>query len=248
MKSSTVWVAHFEKNLEKKRINWQQKPEITQDELQRIRYGLRAWQKGETSDGHNLRTAAFRYARKINDPMYYKAIGLFIKEEQKHGANLGRYIDLIGEKRIQFDWGDYLFRRIRGLNRSMEVWTVTVIVVELAAQVFYRALKNATNCPLLRQICSDILIDEAYHIRFQQERLMEILSRKTFLSRHLSQISYYLFGLFVARIIWQAHSQAFLAGAVNRSVFLKRMTRKLCSVFALQEYPFTVNSTLSAMG
>lgn len=227
MKTSSQWVAHFEQNLQKKRIDWNLSPEITEDELNRIRYGLRAWQKGETSDGHNLRTAAFRYAAKINDPMYYRAICLFIKEEQKHGANLGRYIDMIGEKRLKFDWGDYLFRKIRGLNRNMEIWTLTVITVELAAQVFYRALKHATYCPLLRQICSDILIDEAYHIRFQQERLLAINNRRSFMGRHAMEIVYYLFASVVARVIWAAHARAFKAGNVKRSQFIRRMTQKM---------------------
>jgi hypothetical protein len=45
-------------------------------------------------------------------------------EEQKHGANLGRYLDGIGKKRIQKDWGDTLFRKVRHLNTSMESWTL----------------------------------------------------------------------------------------------------------------------------
>lgn len=232
MKSSEDWSQHFENNLKKQRINWDLEPKITPDELARIRYGLRAWQKGETSDGNNLRTAAFRYAKHINNPEYYRAICLFIKEEQKHGANLGRYIDRIGEQRLQFDWGDHLFRKIRGLNRSMEIWTLTVIVVELAAQVFYRALKNATACPLLSQICSDILIDEAYHIRFQQERMAMINQNRSFTIKRVSEITYYLFGYMISRIIWLAHGKAFKAGGVNRRTFLNRMDRKLQAAFS----------------
>lgn len=234
MKSSADWTLHFEQNLKKERINWHLKPQISEEELRKIRYGLRAWQKGETSEGNHLRTAAFHYAKKIRDPQYYRAICLFIKEEQKHGANLGRYIDLVGEKRLQFDWGDHLFRKIRGLNRSMEIWTLTVIIVELAAQVFYRALKNATACPLLRQVCSDILIDEAYHIRFQQQRLAAINHNRGFLRKRLCEVIYYSFGYSISRIIWLAHAQAFKAGAVDRRSFLDRMDRRLAAVFNLE--------------
>ncbi len=236
MKSSAEWVRHFDENLKKQRINWETPPSITTQELRKIRYGLRAWQKGETSDGTNLQTAALRYARKTNDPEYFKAICLFIKEEQKHGANLGTYIDLIGEKRLSFDWGDHLFRKIRGLNRNMEVWTLTVIVVEVAAQVFYRALKNATQCPLLRQICSDILIDEAYHIQFQKERITRINQNRSFIHSRIMQLIYYSFGFCVSRVIWIAHGKAFIAGGVHRRDFLDRMERKFQSVFNFTDH------------
>lgn len=53
----------------------------------------------------------------------------------------------------------------------MELWTLIVLIVESTAQIFYQALKDATNCPLLKQVCTDILIDEAHHITFQTERL-----------------------------------------------------------------------------
>lgn len=235
MKTSTEWTAHFQQNLQKQRIDWTQKPQITPGELRRIRYGLRAWQKGETSEGDNLKTAAWHFAVKTGDPDYYTAITLFIKEEQKHGANLGRYIDLIGEKRLRFDWGDHLFRKIRGLNRSMEVWTLTVIVVELAAQVFYRALKSATGCPLLKQVCTDILIDEAYHISFQQERLWQINRRRNFAGRSVAALVYYAFGIVVSRVIWMAHARAFKAGGVDRRTFLNRMDDKFQKVFSFDQ-------------
>ena len=239
MKTSQEWVIHFNENLQKQRIDWEISPTIKPEELQKIRYGLRAWQKGETSDGNNLKTAALRYAQKTNDLQYFKAICLFIKEEQKHGANLGRYIDLIGDQRLNFDWGDHLFRKIRGLNRSMEIWTLTVIVVELAAQIFYQALKHASECVLLKAICTDILIDEAHHIQFQQERLAQMNQSRGFLRKSLLQSIYYSFGFTVSRVIWITHSKAFEAGGVSRQEFLNRMDRKLHKVFSFASMPRT---------
>jgi hypothetical protein len=66
----------------------------------------------------------------------------------------------------------------------MELWTVAVIIVESTAQIFYQALKDATKCTLLKQICTDILIDEAYHITFQTERLgHDLCKQKQFLKK-----------------------------------------------------------------
>src|ERR1700676_5414983 len=110
MRTSQQWVNYFKENLEIKRIDWNQPPSITQKELKGILRSMQEWQLGETSDGKNLLKAASSYAEKIDDPYYIKAMKLFIKEEQKHGDSLGKYLDLIGQPRIQKNWGDSLFR------------------------------------------------------------------------------------------------------------------------------------------
>lgn len=232
MKTSRDWVGHFTQNLKKQRIDWELKPQITTQQKKAILYSLKAWQKGETSDGRHLLAAAARYDESRGDEGYLEAIKLFIQEEQKHGENLGRYLDALGERRMKFDLGDYLFRSVRYFNTSMEVWTITVLIVESAAQVFYRSLKNATTCPLLRQICSDILIDEAYHIRFQQERLADILGNASFSRMHFTLIAYRGFLESVMLAIWAGHARAFKAGGVNRQAFKASMRRKLDRVFA----------------
>lgn len=226
MQTSHEWVQYFEQNLKKQRIDWDRKPQITAKEKKEILYALKAWQKGETSDGSHLKKAAAKYAGQIDDPEYVQAVDLFIIEEQKHGANLGRYIDLIGEERLKFDFGDYLFRQVRYFNTNIEIWTITVLIVESAAQIFYQALKDATKCTLLQEICTDILIDEAEHIRFQKERVMQIMSAKSFLKFHLSLAAYFLFFSLTCRVIWLAHSRAFKAGGVNREKYLNLMHHK----------------------
>src|ERR1700761_2595014 len=183
MKTSQQWIDYFIHNSTKERVNWHQQPYINPEEIETILKSLQAWQLGETSEGHNLIAASKKYASKIDDILYVDAIKLFIKEEQKHGNNLGKYLDLIGQKRVKKNWGDTLFRKIRYFNCSIESWTLAVITVENSAQIFYQSLKDATGCPLLKQICTDILIDEAPHIQFQQERFAIIFHSKTMLGK-----------------------------------------------------------------
>ena len=106
MKTSDEWFSYFKNNLTIERIDWTLRPDIKFTERKTILTGLQAWQLGETSDGKNLLKASANYAIKTSDPSYIKAIKLFIKEEQKHGENLGKYLDRIGEKRIKNNWGD----------------------------------------------------------------------------------------------------------------------------------------------
>lgn len=220
------WIEHFRRNAEADRVDWDLRPSLTAEERRRIVPSLRAWQLGETSDGAHLLRAATRYAAAIGDADYPEAVRLFIAEEQKHGRNLGRYLDLIGEPRLTRDWGDTLFRRVRYWNTSMELWTLAVITVESAAQVFYRAMKDATGCPLLRQVCTDILIDEAAHVVFQQERLREVFLRKSPLARPVARCGWSAFFDGVGLLVWLAHRTLFRAGGVPLATHRRRMRGK----------------------
>ena len=166
------------------------------------------------------------YANNIHDPDYIDAVKLFIKEEQKHGNNLGKYLDAIEKTRIKKDWGDTLFRKIRYFNTNMEIWTLAVITVESAAQVFYQCLKNATGCTLLKQICTDILIDEAYHIDFQTERMAIIFNSKSAVTKYISMIVYPLFFFTTSLIVWFAHKKLFKAGGVDFKKYMEKMKYK----------------------
>src|SRR5918912_155283 len=69
-------------------LPWDRGPDVTPDELAAIARSLQAWQLGETSDGRHLRAAAARFAERVGDPDYLRAVELFIREEQRHGAML----------------------------------------------------------------------------------------------------------------------------------------------------------------
>jgi len=156
-------------------------------------------------------------------------VKLFIKEEQKHGRNLGRYIDSIGESRLKKDWGDSLFRKVRYFNTSMELWTISVLIVESAAQIFYQALHDATDCKLLRAICMDILIDEAHHIKFQNERLLQIFENKGFYSRSIRIGLYGVLFFLTIHAIWFGHNKVFKAGGLSKKEFMRQMCYKFFS-------------------
>lgn len=227
MKTSAEWISYFNVNLQQKRIDWSQLPTITDAELKPVLKSLQAWQLGETSEGKNLIRASTKYAAKNNDALYVDAVKLFIKEEQKHGSNLGRYLDAIGQPRIKKDWGDTLFRKIRYYNASMEMWTLAVITVESAAQIFYQSLKDATNCTLLKEICTDILIDEAPHITFQLQRLAVIFNAKSMAGMAVSFYCYKFFYKATALVVWMAHRKLFKAGGNDFKKYYKKMNLKL---------------------
>jgi hypothetical protein len=226
MKTSTQWIEHFRKNALHYRIDWTLNTQITQDEVNAILQSLQAWQLGETSEGKHLVKAAEKYAAKIADPVYVEAIKLFIREEQKHGNNLGLYLDRISKPRVKKNWGDTLFRGVRYFNTSMELWTLAVITVESTAQIFYQALSNATSCRLLKAICRDILIDETDHIVFQKERLAVIYLSKPTFSQKWRAMAYKVFFYLVPQLVWFGHRRVFKAGGISYQCYNKEMAIK----------------------
>lgn len=225
-KTSQYWFNHFQSNLREERVDWTLTPNLTNNEKENVIKSIQAWQLGETSDGKHLYKAAEKYSKKHTDELYLKSIELFIKEEQKHGENIGKYLDLNNVKRIKRNWGDTLFRKIRYFNTSMELWTISVITVESTAQLFYQSLKDATNCALLKQICKDILIDEAYHIDFQVERMQILIQDNNFVIRKIKSVIYFFFFIVTSAIVWFAHKRVFIEGNNNFKPYMRKMYLK----------------------
>jgi hypothetical protein len=245
MHTSNYWTGHFKANSWQKRVNWNLKPGINREELIAVLSSLQAWQLGETSGGSHLIAASTKYAQKVGDPEYINAVKLFIKEEQKHGNSLGTYLDAIGQPRIQHNWGDSLFRKVRYFNTSMELWTVAVIIVESTAQIFYQALKDATGCELLKEICTDILVDESYHITFQTERLAILFDSKNNFSKSWRRIAYKYFFYATSLLVWQAHKRVFIAGGNTFDAYKNKMRLKFLKTIKKITNPVTMQLTHS---
>lgn len=244
METSQQWLKHFGCNLKIERVNWNLLPSLSNCERKNILTALQAWQLGETSDGSHLLKASRKYAEKIKDEYYPLAVELFIKEEQKHGNNLGRYLDMIGEKRIKKNWADTLFRRVRYYNSSMELWTLAVITVESTAQVFYQSLKDASECKLLKQVCTDILIDEAFHIDFQLQRFSHIYEFKKPLSKLISYHLYKWFFFSISMLVWFTYRRCFKAGCNDFNNYYRKLSLKFEKTIGRMKSQRQSNATL----
>ncbi|MSQ96712.1 MAG: ferritin-like domain-containing protein [Gemmataceae bacterium] len=226
--TSAGWQAYFHANAQILReIPWAHGLGITPAELAEIVDSLRAWQFGETSDGAHLLKAAGKYAEQIGDPDLVGAVEAFIAEEQRHGATLGQYLDRAGVPRKQADWGDTLFRACRYWLPNMETWTTPVIMVETHALIFYNAMRLATDCPVLRQICTQILADEIPHIRFQCERLAHILHDRPRWLYTLTILLHRIFFTGITLAIWLGHRRALKAGGYGFGCFWRTAWMKM---------------------
>ena len=211
--NSAEWVAYFRHNaIHLMPVPWECGAGVSPEELAEIAGSLRAWQLGETSDGTRLMRAASRYAVRMNDPGFVDAIRLFIAEEQRHGAELGKYLDLAGVPRKGRDWGDAVFRCFRHVLLQMEVWATVVVMVESHAMLYYAALRRATGSAVLRRICHQILRDEVPHLRFQCERLAVLHRGRARVLWVLTMGAHRVLFAGVTLAVWAGHRRALRAG------------------------------------
>jgi hypothetical protein len=225
--TGAAWFLYFLENARRSRpIPWEQRAGISSAQLDAIRRSLQSWQRGETGGGMHLRALAARYAEQVGDPNYPAAVDLFIREEQRHGELLGRFLDLAGAERVTADWGDFLFRRARHALCSMEVWTTPVVMIETLALVYYQAIRRATGSLVLASICAQILADEGLHLRFQCERLANLFRGRSRVALRFTLLGHRLFFLAMVLLVWIGHRRALRAGGHNfRSYWRSAWTR-----------------------
>jgi rubrerythrin len=126
------------------------------------------------------------------DVPFQKEIKSWEKDEVKHGKTLARWVEL-ADPSYNFDERFKAYREgfpidtetkisIRG-SRGAEL--LTRCMVEIGTSSFYSALKDATDEPLLKQICAKIAADELRHYklfythfqRYQEKEKLGIFKR-----------------------------------------------------------------------
>ncbi|MFE7797511.1 ferritin-like domain-containing protein [Nocardia sp. NPDC057440] len=127
---------------------------------------VQRFQVGETGDGANL----IGKAERAGDPEYAAAVRLFIAEESNHARMLQLLLSAAGSPTISGHWSDAVFvglRRALGLRLELLV----LMIAEIVALRYYRALRDGTDDPLTTQVGGLILADEQRHVPFHCQRL-----------------------------------------------------------------------------
>ncbi len=142
---------------------------------------LQRFQVGESGEGRHLR----RHAATTGDAEYQQCIDLFIKEEQEHSRLLAGILYSLGAPLLRRHWSNYCFvllRRLFGLEEEL----LALLVPEMIAQRYFRALREGTCDPALRAVFGQIVADEdghvAFHVDFLGRRLAGLpLARRVLL-------------------------------------------------------------------
>jgi hypothetical protein len=127
---------------------------------------IQRFQAGEDGDGASLIAKSAR----AGDGDYLAAVRLFVAEEQNHARLLRNVLACAGEGTIKGHWTDTVFvgvRRALGLRLEL----MTLMLAEVVALRYYRALRDGSDNHLLTTIAGRILADEERHVPFHVDRL-----------------------------------------------------------------------------
>ena len=218
--ASGRWCSYFLANgLDPRELPWPDSYRLTHAERRAIAPSIAQFQLGEGAQGRRLQERGRRYAEKVGDALFSQALALFVKEEQRHSADLGRFMDLQGIPRLSKHWIDSFFRRLRvlaGLELSLRV----LVTAEIIAVPYYRALGDATASELLSALSDRILRDEAGHLKFQASMLARIRAgHLPALSRLIWRL-HLLFLVCTCFVVWRDHGEVFRAAGYRFGEFV----------------------------
>lgn len=121
---------------------------------------------------------------------------------------LGRFLDRGHIPRLDHNWVDSTFRRIRKLA-GLEACAVVLVTAEVLAVPFYRALGDATGSSLLHSICQRILVDEATHLNYQALTIGLIRRPLGKKARAIRSLCHLLLFHGTALLLWHQHRRVF---------------------------------------
>lgn len=179
-----TWLNYFQYNrANRSTVPWERGIKIEPQFREPLAASLRKFQLGESGDGLRLR----RHAAATGDATYAAAIDLFIREEQEHARLMGEILKMLDEPLLESHWTDNCFMLMRhffGLHQELMV----LLLPEMIAKYYFRALRDGTSDEVLRSVFSQILKDEEGHLAFHVEYLRQAFKGMSFMDRIGAQL------------------------------------------------------------
>ncbi len=166
------WLNYFERNrCDRPPIPWQLPIEVNDALLRPLIHSLQRFQIGESGEGTHLRA----HATATGDADFAAAIDLFIKEEQEHASLMAAILRRLRAPLLTSHWSDGCFMALRHLMGLKEELLV-LLLPEMIAKRYFRALHDGTRDPLLRAIFAQICHDEEGHVAFHIDTLQQLFA------------------------------------------------------------------------
>ena len=120
-----------------------------------------------------------------DDPGFREDVARWATEEVQHGMALGRWAQL-ADPSWDFDAAFARFRAgyqlpldaTRSVRGSQAGEMMARCIVETGTSSYYSALKDATDEPVLKQICTNIAADELRHFKLFYSNMQRYLTRE----------------------------------------------------------------------
>jgi len=199
-------------------LPWSDELPPTPSELRRIARSIATFQLGESSDGAHLIAAAGRIGRERGLAEIEELTELFIREEQFHASLLAAFMKAYEIPLLRTEWSDRVFRSLRH-QAGFEAALCVLIVAELIALTYYRALAAATGSAVLRQICDTIVSDELEHVAYESTVLLRLRASRRASARLTLRWLHALLYAGAVAVVFLGHRPVLRAGGYGFSRF-----------------------------
>jgi hypothetical protein len=221
------WTAHFTAEAARRREagdpDWRRGARLPST----VWSSLQRFQVGEDGDGANLIGKAVA----AGDPDYAGAVRLFVAEEQNHARLLALLLAAGGVPTLSSHWSDRIFVRLRRLF-GLRLELMVLMVAELIAVPYYRAVRDGARDPLVSEVTARILADEKRHIPFHCLRLRQSLAPYPRPARALAMAAWRGLLLGVAVFVALDHGPALRDLGIGRARFAREVLRMAGPVVA----------------
>ncbi len=153
-------------------------------------------------------------------------VDLWFAEEAEHARLLGCAVRRFGGRIITGHWSFAAFcfcRRILGVRFELQVLTLT----ELVSTAYYRMLRSHSPDGPLAAMCELILRDEAGHVAFQRDRIMDRGHPLPGARGWIWRLQFLLCGYGAATMLWVNHAPCLKAIGGTRAEYYSEVTRQL---------------------
>ncbi|MFJ8747157.1 ferritin-like domain-containing protein [Embleya sp. NPDC127516] len=186
---------------------------------------IQRFQVGEGSDGRVL----IAKAAADGDDVYTATIRLFVAEEQNHARLLAHLLAAAGADTIPGHWSDAVFRRLRrSLGLRLEL--MVLMVAEVIALPYYRALHDGVGDPLAAEVAARILADEERHVPFHCDVLRTSLADLAPPTRAIAVAGWWMITAGATAVVVYDHGKALASLGTTRRRFTGHVARDFRAV------------------
>src|SRR5271170_3519258 len=198
------WIEHFTRNKQNRpEPDWSAPANVSPVMLAPMLKSVEQFRLGDGGGPASLIAFDRENFRSRTDEMR-QIVDLWFAEEAEHARLLGCAVRRFGGRIITSHWSFTAFclcRRVLGVRFELQV----LLLTELVSTAYYRLLRNHSPDGALTAMCELILRDEAGHVAFHRDRLVDTGCLAGGLQGALWQAQFWLFGYAAATMLWVNH-------------------------------------------
>jgi hypothetical protein len=232
------WIAHFSRNRGNRlEPDWTEPMTVSSEVLAPLTKSIEQFRLGD--GGGPAALIAYDAEGFRNSSQEMRAIvDMWFAEEAEHARLLGCAVKRFNGRYISSHWSFTAFcmcRRIIGARFELQV----LLLTELVSTAYYKLLRNHSPDAALTAMCELILRDEAGHVAFHRDRLMD--SPATGLRGMLWEAQFCLLGYAAGTMLWVNHGPALKAIGGSGVEYFREVGRQLQRfIFSLRRSPVPV--------